>query len=73
MGAMQTNGLTSGASGIFDDMKASLGEGGWMDSYGDNLWGLSNPDYQDQLIVVPGGAIGFAGLGLFAARRRRQR
>ena len=74
-GAMQTNGLSTEAEGIFGDMKASLGggTGDWMDSYGDNLWGLSNADYQDQLIVVPGGAIGFAGLGLFAARRRRQR
>lgn len=72
-GAMQTNGLSTGAQGLFTQMKDSLGEGGWMDSYGDNLWGLSNADYQDQLIVVPGAAIGFAGLGLFAARRRRQR
>jgi hypothetical protein len=72
-GAMQTNGLTTGAEGLFDQMKNSLGQGSWMDSYGDNLWGLSNPDYQDQLIVVPGAAIGFAGFGLFAARRRRQR
>lgn len=72
-GAMQTNQLSAEAQGIFGAMANSLGDGGWMDSYGDNLWGLSNADYQDQLIVVPGGAIGFAGLGLFAARRRRQR
>jgi hypothetical protein len=73
LGAMQTDGVNAAAAGIFADMKASLGQDGWLDSYADNLWGLSNPTYQDQILVVPGSAIGMAGLGLFGARRRRQR
>lgn len=73
LGAMQTNGANAEAAGIFAEMKASLGQGGWLDAYGDNLWGLSNPTYQDQILVVPGAAVGMAGLGFFGARRRRQR
>ena len=73
LGAMQTNGVNAAAAGLFNDMKSSLGMGGWMDSYGDNLWGLSNPTYQDQILVVPGAAVGMAGLGFFGARRRRKR
>ena len=73
LGAMQTNDMTTNAQGIFGLMKASLGQGGWLDFAGDNLWGLSNPNYQDQIYLVPGGAVGLAGLGLFGARRRRNR
>ena len=73
LGAMQTNNMTINAQGIFGMMKASLGKDGWLDHVGDNLWGLSNPDFQDQIYLVPGGAVGLAGLGLFATRRRRNR
>ena len=57
-------------------MKESLGgdkDDHWLDYLGVNLWGLTSPDYQDQLIVVPGAAAGFIGLGIFGARRRRRR
>ena len=57
-------------NGIADSMLDSLGSGGF-NSYS-KLLGLTNPEYQDQLIVVPGvGAI--AGLGGVAAIRRRRR
>ena len=56
---------------IADSMLGSLGNGGF-NGYS-QLLGLTNGEYQDQLIVVPGvGA--FAGLGgLVAIRRRRRR
>jgi len=76
MGAMQLNGMTTGAAYYFGQMKMSLGGDNhdmWWDRLGENLWGLTNPIYQDQIIVVPGAAAGFMGLGLCAARRRRRR
>ena len=75
-GAMQLALMTDGATNYFYQMKDALGgsrDDEWLDYLGDNLWGLSNPDYQDQIIVVPGAAAGFLGLGIFGARRRRRR
>ena len=57
-------------NGIADSMLDSLGSGGF-NSYS-KLLGLTNPEYQDQLIVVPG-ASAIAGLGGVAAIRRRRR
>lgn len=76
LGAMQLNSVTDGTANYFDEMKLSLGganDDQWLDYIGVNLWGLTSPDYQDQLIVVPGAAAGFIGLGIFGARRRRRR
>ena len=76
LGAMQLNGMTTAAADLFSQMKMSLGgsnHDNWKDALGDNLWGLTNPIYQDQIIVVPGAAAGFMGLGVVAARRRRRR
>jgi hypothetical protein len=54
-----------------DEMIASLGDGGYM-AY-TKLLGLTNPNNQDMLIVVPTPAIaGLAGLGLVGMRRRRR-
>ena len=75
--------LSLGAMTIFDTysqdvadianaMFASLGMGGFK-TMGDNLLGLTNPDNQDLLFVVPSPAIaGLAGLGLVGMRRRRR-
>ncbi|MCH2160296.1 MAG: hypothetical protein MK085_00335 [Phycisphaerales bacterium] len=73
LGAMQTNNMTIEATALFSEMKGNLGQDGWLDYYGDSLWGLSNPNYQDQIYLVPGAAVGLAGIGLFGARRRRNR
>jgi len=75
LGAMQVNEMTDGAISYFDAMKQSLGGGGsdWIDRMGGTLWGLQSADYQDQLIVVPGIGVAFAGLGLVGMRRRRNR
>ncbi len=75
LGAMQMNEMTEGAISYFEDMKESLGGGGsdWIDRMGGTLWGLQSADYQDQLIVVPGVGVAFAGLGLIGVRRRRNR
>ena len=49
----------------------SLGDGGFRADY--RVLGLTNPDSQDMLIVVPSPAvIGLAGLGLVGLRRRRR-
>lgn len=75
LGAMQVNEMTDGAISYFEAMKQSLGGGGsdWIDRMGGTLWGLQSGDYQDQLIVVPGIGVAFAGLGLVGIRRRRNR
>jgi hypothetical protein len=75
VGAMQVNDMTLGAMTYFEAMKESLGGGGsdWIDRMGGTLWGLQSGDYQDQLIVVPGIGVAFAGLGLVGIRRRRNR
>jgi hypothetical protein len=53
------------------DMIDDLGDGGFM-AYS-QLLGLTNPNNQDMLIVVPSPAIaGLAGLGLAGMRRRRR-
>lgn len=50
---------------------STLGDGGLRTV--SNLFGLSNPDNQDILVVVPSPAIaGLAGLGLIGLRRRRR-
>ena len=52
-------------------MLSSLGDGGFINYY--KLRGLTNPNNQDMLIVVPTPAIaGLAGLGLAGMRRRRR-
>ena len=60
---------SASVNAIANDMLANLGSGGF-NPYS-RLLGLTNGDYQDQLIVVPSaGAI--AGLGCVAAIRRRR-
>ena len=56
---------------IANDMISELGDGGFM-AYS-QLLGLTNPNNQDMLVVVPSPAIaGLAGLGLAGMRRRRR-
>ncbi len=51
---------------------STLGDGGQFKTFS-GLFGLSNSDYQDVLVVVPSPAIaGLAGLGLIGLRRRRR-
>lgn len=76
LGAMQTNSMTTEAAAYFSDMRNSLGgikHDTWYDHLGGSLWGLSNPLYQDQIIVVPGAGVAFAAIGLAGIRRRRGR
>lgn len=65
-----------GANDAFNlaaSMLASLGSGGFR-SLGDNLLGLTNPDFQDQLVVVPiPAALGLAAVGLVGVRALRRR
>ena len=75
-GAMQVSSMQQGDQAtIFStaaDMISSLGTGGWWDS-SQWVYGGTNPDNQDLLIVVPSPAIaGLAGLGLAGMRRRRR-
>ena len=61
----------SAVSALVQDMIDSLGDGGFRADY--RVLGLTNPDSQDMLIVVPSPAvIGLAGLGLVGLRRRRR-
>lgn len=72
MGAMAfTNTANANVASIASSMISSLGSGGFQ--LMTNLLGLTNPDNQDMLIVVPTPAIaGLAGLGLVGMRRRRR-
>ena len=64
--------ITAEALMYADMFMSSLGDGGQFRTVS-NLLGLSNPDYQDVLVVVPSPAIaGLAGLGLIGLRRRRR-
>ena len=70
-GAMAITQLDAGVLSAANAMLASLGSGGFNTMVG--LYGLTNPTYQDFLIVVPSPAIaGLAGLGLVGMRRRRR-
>lgn len=71
-GAMAFTGTyNSETAMIAANMIASLGDGGFRTM--SNLFGLTNPNNQDMLIVVPTPAIaGLAGLGLAGMRRRRR-
>ena len=56
---------------IANNIILSIGSGGFFDYH--KLRGLTNPNNQDMLIVVPTPAIaGLAGLGLVGMRRRRR-
>lgn len=72
VGAMAfTDTYNSETAAIASSMLSSLGNGGFM-AYS-KLLGLTNPNNQDMLIVVPTPAIaGLAGLGLVGMRRRRR-
>ena len=76
LGAMQITQDTAGAGivALATSMISSLGTGGWWYSATDPwVFGGTNPDNQDLLIVVPSPAIaGLAGLGLAGMRRRRR-
>jgi hypothetical protein len=72
IGAMAfTNTANAEVALMADSMIANLGDGGFMNYF--NLRGLTSPNNQDMLIVVPTPAIaGLAGLGLVGMRRRRR-
>lgn len=72
VGAMAfTDTYNSETASIASSMLASLGDGGFRAF--SSLLGLTNPNNQDMLIVVPTPAIaGLAGLGLVGMRRRRR-
>ena len=77
LGAMQITDSVSGGEAVLTaaaNMISSLGTGGWWYSTTDPwVFGGTNPDNQDLLIVVPSPAIaGLAGLGLAGMRRRRR-
>ena len=66
-----TDSYSSTVMDMANDMIANLGNGGFLEYY--KLRGLTNPNNQDMLIVVPTPAIaGLAGLGLAGMRRRRR-
>ncbi len=66
-----TDSYSSTVMDMANAMIASLGNGGFQNYY--KLRGLTNPNNQDMLIVVPTPAIaGLAGLGLAGMRRRRR-
>ena len=72
-GAMAfTDTFSTEVADMANAMIDSLGDGGYLRGFS-SLLGLSNPDNQDMLIVVPSPAvIGLAGLGLVGLRRRRR-
>jgi hypothetical protein len=72
VGAMAfTDTFNSETASLASSMLGSLGDGGFRTM--GNLFGLTNPNNQDMLIVVPTPAIaGLAGLGLAGMRRRRR-
>ena len=72
VGAMAfTDTFNSETAALASQMLASLGDGGFQNYY--KLRGLTSPNNQDMLIVVPTPAIaGLAGLGLAGMRRRRR-
>lgn len=75
LGAFQLSGASADVLNAANSMIADLGDGGFK-SLGGNLFGLTNPQYQDHLVVVPIPAPALlAGLGLIgvAALRRRQK
>ena len=76
LGAMQITEDTSGSGiiAIASSMISALGTGGWWyDNSNPWVYGGTNPNNQDLLIVVPSPAIAaLAGLGLVGMRRRRR-
>jgi hypothetical protein len=76
LGAMQITDSVSGGAAVLTaatNMISNLGTGGWWYSSDPWVFGGTNPDNQDLLIVVPSPAIaGLAGLGLAGMRRRRR-
>jgi hypothetical protein len=72
VGAMAfTDTYNSETAALASSMLQSLGNGGFRTMA--NLFGLTSPNNQDMLIVVPTPAIaGLAGLGLAGMRRRRR-
>lgn len=72
-GALQLNGAKADVLAAANAMLADLGNGGFR-SMGDNLFGLTSPSLQDQLVVVPiPGAALLAGVGLLGAGLARRR
>ena len=70
-GAMDITDADSNVVSIAQAMLNALGTGGLQGMSG--LYGISNPNFQDFLVVVPSPAIaGLAGLGLVGMRRRRR-
>lgn len=73
LGAFQMSGSNVDVFDAANDMIQALGDGGFL-SLGSNLFGLTNLQYQDMLVVVPIPApVLLAGLGLIGAVVMRRR